>query len=80
MLARAIGATVLTGKAYSAKLRLTEATLQLLKAKHGNELEQWWLATFCYGFARLTESEARYLSRAGDVDTVTARIVAAMGK
>jgi hypothetical protein len=78
--ARVIGATVLTGKAYSAKLRLTEETLQTLRAKHGNELEQWWLATFGYGFERLTESEARYLSRAGDADAITSRIVAAMGE
>jgi adenine/guanine phosphoribosyltransferase-like PRPP-binding protein len=78
--AKVLGATVLTGKAYSAKLRLSEETLQMLRAKYGNELEQWWLATFGYGFERLTESEARYLSRAGDADSITTRIVAAMGE
>jgi hypothetical protein len=32
---RITGATTLTGKAYSAKLRLEEETLQNLRGKHG---------------------------------------------
>lgn len=75
--ASVIGATTLTGKAYSAKLNLTEETLQNLRSKYGTELEEWWLATFGYGFERLTESEARYLIRADDAHTLTTRIVAA---
>ena len=71
------GATTLTGKAYSAKLNLTEETLQNLRGKYGTELEEWWLATFGYGFERLTESEARYLLRADDAHTITTRIAAA---
>jgi len=76
--AKVIGATTLTGKAYSAKLRLEMETLRTLRGKHGNELEEWWLATFGYSFERLTESEARYLARADDAHAVSARIVAAM--
>ncbi len=75
--ASVIGATTLTGKSYSAKLNLTEETLQNLRGKYGTELEKWWLATFGYGFERLTESEARYLIRADDAHTLTTRIVAA---
>lgn len=75
--AKTVGATVLTGKSYSAKLTLTEETLQTLRRKHGNELEQWWSAAFGFGFERLTESEARYLVRSDDADTISARIVAA---
>ncbi len=75
--ASVLGATTLTGKAYSAKLNLTEETLQNLRGKYGTELEEWWLATFGYGFERLTESEARYLFRADDAHTLTTRIVAA---
>lgn len=78
--AKVVGATTLTGKAYSAKLKLTEETLQALRRKHGNELEQWWIATFGYSFERLTESEARYLTRADDANTVSTRIVAAVRK
>jgi hypothetical protein len=78
--ARVIGATTLTGKAYSAKLALSEETLQALREKYGSELEQWWIDTFGYGFERLTESEARYLSRSDDAHTVSTRIVAARRK
>ncbi len=78
--ARVIGATTLTGKAYSAKLKLSDETLQALRKKHGTELEQWWIDTFGYGFERLTESEARYLARADDAHTVSARIVEARRK
>lgn len=72
-----IGATTLTGKAYSAKLNLTEETLRNLRGKYGTELEEWWVAAFGYSFERLTESEARYLIRADDAHTITTRIVAA---
>lgn len=75
--AQVLGATTLTGKSYSAKLRLTGATLQELRRRHGNELEQWWLAAFGYSFERLTESEARYLIRSDDAHAVATRIVAA---
>jgi len=75
--ASVIGATSLTGKAYSAKLTLTDESLQKLRGKHGEELENWWRAAFGYGFECLTESEARYLTRADDADTVRTRIVAA---
>ncbi|MGH9853278.1 MAG: phosphoribosyltransferase, partial [Blastocatellia bacterium] len=78
--AKVVGATTLTGKAYSAKLKLTEETLQALRRKHGNELEQWWIATFGYSFERLTESEARYLARADDAHALSTRIVAAVRK
>ena len=78
--AKVIGATALTGKGYSAKLSLSEETLRGLKGKHGTELEQWWVAAFGYGFERLTESEARYLTRADDAHSISARIVAATRK
>jgi hypoxanthine-guanine phosphoribosyltransferase len=78
--AKVIGATALTGKGYSAKLNLSEETLRGLKGKQGIELEQWWIATFGYGFERLTESEARYLTRADDAHSISARVVAAARK
>lgn len=51
-------------------------TLKTLRDKHG-DIEPWWRAEFGYGFDVLTESEARYLSRAEDADTIRARLVAA---
>lgn len=70
-----IFATALTGKPYSAKLALNEATLQQLRKQHGT-LESWWRAYFGYGFEHLTESEARYLIRSKDADIIRDRILA----
>lgn len=72
-------AVVLSGKTYSARLRLTQATLEALRQKHGRELEEWWTTTFGYGFERLTESEARYLARSPNADTIRTRLAAARG-
>jgi hypothetical protein len=75
-----IGATALTGKAYSAKLKLEAETLRILRTKHGIELEKWWNDAFGYRFERLTESESRYLLRADDAYTISEGIVAAIAK
>lgn len=75
-----IGATALTGKAYSAKLAPAENTILELRRKHGNELDLWWSATFGFGFESLTESEARYLIRGNDAHSITTRIIAATRK
>lgn len=74
-----IGAISLAGKRRSAQIRLDLATLQKLRDKHGNQLEEWWISTFGYGFDRLTESEAAYLWRSDDFDTVTTRLASARG-
>ena len=74
-----LGATVLTGRADSALITLTGETLNRVRSKHGVQLEEWWIDTFGYGLARLTESEARYLSRVDSFDAIRERIVAARG-
>ena len=72
-----IGASVLTGKPFSANLSLTTETLQRLQTKHGNELEIWWRATFNFGYECLTESEARYLVNTPTIDRIRNQIAAA---
>lgn len=74
---RVVGATVLTGKPYSARLAPTSEQLALLREKHGQELETWWEERFGYGFDRLTQSEARYLERSPDVVTIRNRLAEA---
>jgi hypothetical protein len=71
------GATVLTGKSYSSRLRLDDETLFELRRKHGEQLEEWWLATFGYSFERLTQSEARYLVRVDNADAIPERLALA---
>ena len=72
-----VGATVLTGKPYSANLSLSSETLNLLRTKHGIELEIWWRATFNFGYECLTESEARYLVNTPTIDRIRNRITEA---
>lgn len=72
-----VGAVSLTGQARSATVRLSKETLIALQSKHGHTLENLWQSWFGYGLGYLTESEARYLLRAEDVDTIRNRIVAA---
>jgi len=74
---RVVGAAVLSGKAYSAKLRLDQNGLDELRRKHGTRLEEWWTATFGYGFERLTASEARYLTRVDNADSIPERLALA---
>lgn len=71
-----LAATTLTGKNYSSVLAITAATLEELKGKY-HELEQWWVSYFGYGFASLTESEARYIINSkADADAIRNRIIA----
>jgi hypothetical protein len=72
-----VGATVLTGKPYSAKLAPDAALIQALRQKHGQELEKWWRQYFGFGFDELTRSEARYLENSADAHTIRDRLVAA---
>lgn len=75
--AEVIGAAAFTGRGYSAELVLSPQTLHSLRDRYGKELESWWRQSFGYGFAKLTESEARYLLRAENVDTIRDRMAQA---
>lgn len=74
---RVLGSTTLTGRADSATLALQPGTLAALREKHGEQIENWWQGVFGYRFDCLTESEARYLVRVEDADTIRARLVKA---
>jgi len=72
-----VGAVALAGKTYSAALRPSREQLHELRRKHGRNFEGWWRDRFGHAFDCLTQSEARYLARAPDVDTIRDRIAAA---
>ena len=72
------GAVDLTGKPYSAKLSPSEEQLHALREKHGPSFERWWRQRFGHAFDSLTQSEARYLARSPDVDTIRDRLAAAV--
>ena len=71
-----IAATVLTGKPFSAKIALDTEMLDLLRSNHAS-LEPWWKERFGFGFDCLTQSEARYLVKSADADSIRNRILAA---
>jgi len=68
-----IGATVLTGKDYSAILGLNLNKLSDLRRQHG-QIENWWRQRFGFGFDCLTASEARYLINTPTSQTILNRI------
>jgi hypoxanthine-guanine phosphoribosyltransferase len=72
-----IGATVLTGKPYSAMLEPSWGNLEALRSKHGKDLEDWWIQEFGFDFDCLTRSEAHYLERTADAHTVRSRLIEA---
>ena len=71
---KVLAAVCLTGKPHSAKLALSPERLNELRAKHGTELDNWWIERFAHTFDALTESEARYLARTEAADTIRNRI------
>lgn len=73
----AVGATVLTGKPYSAKLALDDELIRALREKHGREFENWWRQKFGFGFDCLTRSEARYLEKSADARAIRDRLIEA---
>ena len=74
---KVIGAIGLTGKPYSAKLNPSKEQIHELRQKHGPDFEKWWRERFGHAFDCLTQSEARYLARSPDVDTIRNRLAAA---
>jgi hypothetical protein len=74
---KVIGAVCLTGRDDSRKLALDPQTLEALRQKHGQALENWWNETCGYDFTGLTESEAKYLLRVEDADTIRAKLAEA---
>ncbi|WP_332854503.1 hypothetical protein [Duganella sp. S19_KUP01_CR8] len=68
-----LGASVLTGKAHSARLTLTGSQLVELRRKHGT-IEFWWRQRFGFGFDCLTASEGRYLIQTATSERVIERL------
>ena len=74
---KAVGAVALTGKPYSARLNPSREQLHELRERHGPDFEKWWREQFGHAFDCLTQSEARYLARSPDVDTIRSRLAEA---
>ncbi|KQQ33760.1 hypothetical protein ASF61_12000 [Duganella sp. Leaf126] len=73
-----IGASVLTGKNYSARLTPLPQQIDELRRKHG-DIEHWWYRRFGFNFDCLIASEARYLCRTPTSERIIAQLEAADG-
>ena len=74
----AVGATVLAGNPYSAKLSVENTQIHELTSEHGETLRDWWRERFGFDYDCLTSSEARYLIRTPSADRIRGRIAAAV--
>ena len=72
-----LGATVLTGKSYSANLAIDQPIIDDLHKNHGYDLEDWWKERFGFGYECLTNSEGIYLRNTKTAERIRDRIAAA---
>ena len=72
-----VAMTTLTQSRDAEKIALTPATLNMLRSKHGQDLENYWQAIFGYGLDCFTEVEGGYVARQPSVDAIASRMVAA---
>lgn len=74
---RVLGTTTLTETRDARRIAIRAETLDMLRGKHGDELERFWHAEFGHGFDCLTNIEAGYLCRAESVAAVKNRMAQA---
>ena len=67
---RVIAMTTLTESRTACKISATPETINVLRLKHGQELETFWQETFGYSLDCLTEIEAGYLARQPSFDAI----------
>jgi len=67
-------AVALTGHDGAALLNIKEAMLNNIRAKHGDELDEWWKNEVGFGVDKLTQGEAGHLKKAPDIEEIRSRI------
>lgn len=65
-----IAMTTLTETRAARKISATPETINMLRLKHGQELETFWQENFGYALDCLTEVEAGYLARQSSLDAI----------
>ncbi len=75
-----IAMTTLTETLDARKIALQATTLEILRSRHGNELEEIWQENFGYGLDCCTQLEAGYLCRQQSVDYIRRRMAKAAKK
>lgn len=75
---RVVGMTTLTESRDARQIALRPDTLDVLRAKHGEELEDLWRRQFGHGLAYLTNVEGGILCRERSVDAIRNRLAQAV--
>jgi len=52
-------------------------TMTTFRQKHGEAINKFWKETFVYGIAKLTQGEAKIISRSASIDTIRDQIISA---
>jgi len=52
-------------------------TLTLIKQKHGEAINKFWKEIFGYGIAKLTQAEAKFISRSKSINSIRDQIISA---
>ena len=68
-----VGAIPLADRWYSTRLMPSKEELHELEERHGRRIETWWKESFGHAFDCLTHSQAPYLARSPDADTIRDR-------
>lgn len=74
---RVLGMTTLTETRAGRQIAIRNETRNMLRGKHGRELEDFWRHEFGHGIDCLTDIEAGYLCRAQSVAAIKARMAEA---
>ncbi len=74
---KVVAMTTLTESRDARKIALHVETLNMLRLKHGKDLEKYWQEIFGYGLDCLTEIEAGYIARQSSFDAITRCLVEA---
>jgi orotate phosphoribosyltransferase-like protein len=71
------GAAVMTAHEGALNLPVSSAMLDRIRAKHGDEMNNYWNKEFGYEIDKLTQAEAGHLRAAASVDAIRTRIATA---
>jgi len=75
--ARVLAMTTLSESRGARQIALQPGMLNMLREKHGEELEEFWTQQFGYGLDCLTDVEAKVLHREPTPDSIRARLAQA---
>jgi hypoxanthine-guanine phosphoribosyltransferase len=72
-----LGAAVMTAHPGALDIKVKALTIEKIRNKHGNEMNEYWKEEFGYGIELTTEGEAGHIRAAATTESLRARILEA---